>query len=317
MNPSSPLTDKSAPSIGVDVGGTKCLGVVWSDGKIIAELRRGTPVGLAEGPGGLVEVIAEVVSELEKGVGVMNSHPPLTVGIGMPGLVTRGGVVKSSPHLPGVADLAIGALLEERLQRRAWVDNDANCAVIAEWRLGAALGADDMVLVTLGTGIGGGIISNGAVVRGAHGFAGEIGHMVIDPHGPLCPCGQRGCWERYASGSALAAQAELALGVGLVRGEDLAQMAAAGHVKAQEILDEFARWVALGLANITNMFDPSIIVIGGGLARMAPQFLIDVSEKFATMLYGGDLRVHPAIVMASLDERAGAVGAALLPGLLP
>ena len=302
-----------ALSIGVDVGGTKSLGVVWSEGAIVAEVRRATPHCSPEGPGGIIEVIAEVVRDLDTSVGVRDNRLP--VGIGMPGLVTREGVVKASPHLRDVADLAVRTLLEERLQRRVWVDNDANCAALAEWRLGAAIGTDDMVLVTLGTGIGAGIISNGTLVRGAHGFAGEIGHMVVDPNGLACPCGQRGCWERYASGSALTAQAELVLGMGPISGEDLVQMAASGHGEAQAILTEFAHWVALGLANIANMFDPSIIVLGGGLARMAPQFLINVGDNFATMLYGGDLRAHPLIVVASLDERAGAVGAALLPGL--
>lgn len=304
---------ETGPSIGVDVGGTKCRGVLWSSGAIVADVRRATPVGDPKGPNGVIAAICAVVAELEESA---NHHgPPLAVGVGMPGLVTLQGVVRASPHLRGVADLAVGELLQERLGRAVWVDNDATCAAIAEWQEGAGLGVDDMVTVTLGTGIGGGIISRGAVVRGAHGFAGEIGHMVVDPNGPPCPCGQRGCWECFASGTALQARADDVFGSGRVRGEDLVGLVGQGNLEAQKILREFAHWVALGLANITNIFDPSVIVIGGGVARTAPVFLADVHQSFATMLYAPHLRPQPRIVVAHWDERAGAVGAALLPSL--
>ena len=316
MSSSLPSTEAQF-AIGVDVGGTKCLGVIWSAGKIVAELRRPTPNQSPEGPGGVVAVIAEVVADLETQIGVSQSGLAIPVGVGMPGLVTRSGIVRASPNLRGVADLAVRGLLEERLQRPVWVDNDATCAAIAEWRTGAGAGLQDMVMVTLGTGIGGGIIANGAVVRGAHGFAGEIGHMVLDPDGPPCPCGQRGCWERFASGSALESQADQIFGPGKVRGADLSRLAAEGDQQAQEIFRQFSHWVALGLANLTNIFDPSVIVIGGGVTRTAPLFLKTVQDNFATLLYSPHLRPQPKIVVASLDERAGAVGAALLAGLDP
>lgn len=305
-------------SIGVDVGGTKCLGVLWSEGRIIAETRRATPVGDPEGPEGLMATIASVVNELDTSAPARVPSSPVSsipVGLGMPGLVSRRGVVRSSPHLAEVADLAVRDRLEERLDRRVWVDNDATCAAVAEWRAGAGIGTDDLVTVTLGTGIGGGIISSGAVMRGAHGFAGEIGHMVIDPQGPPCPCGQRGCWERFASGSALQSRADDVFGKETTRAEDLGTMADAGDPRAREIFADFARWVALGLANITNMFDPALIVLGGGVVRNAPLFLSPVRHHFAEMLYASHLREHPPIVVAAWDERAGAVGAALLPGL--
>lgn len=296
----------------MDVGGTKCLGVLWSGGKVIAEVRRATPVGDPQGPAGLLATIAAVVVELEHSAPHLGEALP--VGVGMPGLVSRNGVVRASPNLTGVADLRVRDLLEERLERRVWVDNDATCAAIAEWRAGAGIGINDLVVVTFGTGIGGGIISNGAVMRGAHGFAGEIGHMVIDPSGPRCPCGQRGCWERFASGSALQSRADEIFGLGTRRAEDLAQMAAAGDPDAQQIFAEFSRWVSLGLANITNIFDPAMIIIGGGVARNASLFLTQTRKNFAEMLYAPQLREQPPIVVATWDERAGAVGAALLPG---
>lgn len=304
-------------AIGVDVGGTKCLGVVWSEGKIVAEVRRPTPDQSPEGPGGVVAVIAEVVADLETQIGVSPKGLGIAVGVGMPGLVTRSGIVRASPNLTGVADLAVRDLLEARLERQVWVDNDATCAAIAEWRTGAGEGLQDMVMVTLGTGIGGGIIANGTVVRGANGFAGEIGHMVLDPEGPQCPCGQQGCWERFASGSALESRADQVFGPGKVRGADLARLASQGDEQAQEIFREFAHWVALGLANLTNIFDPSVIVIGGGVTRTAPLFFKTVQDNFVALLYAPHLRPQPKIVVASLDERAGAVGAALLAGLSP
>lgn len=313
MNPSSRPQVDAGPFIGVDVGGTKCRGVLWSSGSILADVRRVTPVGDPEGPNGVIAAICAVVAELEEVAD--HDGQPLPVGVGMPGLVTRQGVVRASPHLHGVSDLPVGDLLRERLARMVWVDNDATCAAIAEWQVGAGRGVDDMVAVTLGTGIGGGIICHGTVVRGAHGFAGEIGHMVVDPNGPQCSCGQRGCWECFASGSALQARADEVFGSGNVRSEDLATLVGESNPKAQKILREFAHWVALGLANITNIFDPAVIVIGGGVARTAPLFLADLHRSFSSMLYAQQLRPKPRIVVAAWDERAGAVGAALLPGL--
>ncbi len=161
------------------------------------------------------------------------------------------------------------------------VTNDATCAALAEWRFGAGRGVDDMVMVTLGTGIGGGVVAGGRLIVGANGFAGEFGHMVVDPDGPPCPCGRRGCWERYASGSGLAQLAraaavggrlrrvvEVAGGdAGMVRGEHVQAAAREGDPGAVAVVDEFARWVALGLVNLTNALDPARFVLGGGWPR--------------------------------------------------
>jgi glucokinase len=206
------------------------------------------------------------------------------------------------------------------------VDNDATCATVAEWKFGATRGVDDFVMVTLGTGIGGGAVAGGQLVRGTNGFAGEIGHMVIDPNGPPCPCGRRGCWERFASGSGLGRLAreaavgkrasrmvELAGGdADAVRGEHVHQAAAEGDDEALAVVDEFARWVGLGLANLTNLLDPSTFVLGGGLAESAELFLAPIERWFGQLLYSPDLRPHPQLAFAELGARAGAVGAALL-----
>jgi len=217
-------------------------------------------------------------------------------------------------------------LLAERLGHPVSVDNDGTCAALAEWRLGAGTGTSDMVLVTLGTGIGGGLVAGGRLQRGAHGFAGEFGHMVVDPHGPKCPCGRRGCWERYASGSGLAMLArEAATGRRLrevveraggdpldVRGEHVHDAAREGDAEARAVIDDFGRWVALGLANLTNALDPQMFVLGGGLAAGADLYLDPITRWFGELLYQPHLRPIPRIEFARLGPFAGAVGAALL-----
>ena len=193
--------------------------------------------------------------------------------------------------------------------------------------MGAGRGRDDIVMVTLGTGIGGGIVAGGRLVVGRNGFAGEFGHMVVDPDGPPCPCGRRGCWERYASGSGLAQLARTAAvggrlrrvvqvaggDVSLVRGEHVQAAAEEGDAGALAVIDEFARWVALGLVNLTNALDPAVFVLGGGLAEGAHLYL----DPIRTLVRRAALRTRPASApgarFAALGEHAGAIGAALLP----
>ena len=301
---------------GIDVGGTKCLGVVVDEhGVIVRQGRRPTPHGQTA----ILHVLANLARELA---------PYDSLGIGVPGLVTRTGTLRAAPNLVNVSELAIGPRLSERLGHPVAVDNDATCAAAAEWRHGAGRGATDMVMVTLGTGIGGGIISGNQVQRGANGFAGEIGHIVVHPDGPPCPCGRRGCWERYASGSGLgrlaqeaaaagglAAVLDLVGDVGAIRGEDLQLAARDGDAEALEVIDDYGRWVALGLVNLTNILDPSIFVLGGGLAASADLYLGPIQKWFGRLLYSPDLRPHPALVFAQLGSEAGAIGAALLPQL--
>lgn len=175
-------------------------------------------------------------------------------------------------------------------------------------------------------GVGGGIVAGGRLQRGAHGFTGEIGHIVVDPDGPPCPCGRRGCWERYASGSGLARLArEAAVGKRLrrvvelaggeadhVRGEHVQAAALSGDPEALAVIDQFGRWVAIGLVNLTNILDPALFVLGGGLAQSPALYLGPIQRWFSELLYAPDLRPHPRLVFAQLGERAGAIGAALL-----
>jgi glucokinase len=305
-------------TIGVDLGGTKCLGVVLApDDTIVAEHRVATPSGAPA----VLDALAGLIAALQGTSGARR------VGVGAPGLIDRHGVLRFAPNLAAAAEVPVRAELEARLPGTTIVlENDANCAVWGEWMSGAARGADYVVMATLGTGIGGGIVLGGGLYRGANGFAGEIGHMVVDANGPICPCGKRGCWERFASGSGLGWLAREAAHAGVaarvlelaggdpesVRGEHVTQAAGEGDGQATAILDRFAWWVALGLANLANIFDPERFVLGGGLIEDAALLVDPVRRHFEELVEAGGHRPEIAIVAAALGERAGAIGAAAL-----
>lgn len=307
-------------SIGLDVGGTKVLGTAIdprAPAIVLAEARILTP----EGGEGLVDALVGLAASLRDQVG-----DPSAIGVGVPGLVDRTGRLRMGPHLRRILDLPLAAALAERSGVPVVADNDANCHAVAEQAGGAAMGATEALVVTFGTGIGAGIITGGRLLRGANGFAGEPGHMVVDPNGPPCPCGNRGCWERFASGSGLGRLARDAVDAGQldaavelaggdpdeVRGEHVTMTARAGDVGALAVLGELAGWIALGLSNLVNLLDPAVIVIGGGLVEAADLILPEVRVRFAELVMAGDQRPEVPIVPAALGERAGAIGAAVL-----
>ncbi len=327
---------------GIDLGGTKILGrVVAPDDPLrsLAVARVDTP----RGADAIVAAIDAVLEQLDTEVTAQRIGSIDGIGVGAAGLVDLDGVLRVAPNLPGVADLDLRAALSRWNDRPVVVDNDANCAMSAELRVGAAQGADDAVLVTLGTGIGGALVSGGRLQRGAFGFAGEPGHMIVDPDGPPCPCGRRGCWERYASGSGLGrlardlAQAgraehlvELAGGdPDDVRGEHVTAAAAAGDPDALDVLRQFAWWVAVGVANLVNLLDPAVVVARTGAPSVLDEHLRELAAA-AQLAHAGDLLVEPTrqayadlvlahthrpavrIVGAALGADAGSLGAALL-----
>jgi glucokinase len=285
-------------------------------GTVLATDRRPTP----RGADNLVDTVEELAGVLRGDGG----QPFSTVGVGLPGSITRAGVLTSSPNLPGVINFDAASALSERLGQPVKVTNDASCAALAEWRLGAGRGVNDMIMITMGTGIGGGVIADGRLLLGAHGYVGEFGHMMVDPNGPPCLCGQVGCWERRASGSAIAHEAKRIAAEGrlasvveqvgsidAIRSEQIVAGAAEGDPDCIAVLDHFARWMAIGLSNLTNAFDPARIVLGGGLSVAAPVIEPLLRQHIADALYASDLRPPPEIRFAELGEHAGAIGAAL------
>jgi glucokinase len=275
---------------GIDVGGTKILGVVL-DAEV--EVRIATPLGR--------DAVLDAIAEVTRLLGPVDA-----VGVGMPGPVDRRGVLRVGAHLPGLFDVPVADELRDRLEVPVVVDNDATCAAMGEYGRGAARGTSDAVVVTLGTGIGAGLIAGGELQRGAHGYAGEPGHMVVEASGVPCDCGRRGCWEQYASGPALARYG------GVARGEEVTAAARAGDATALAALEQFASWVAIGLADLVNLLDPELVVISGGLAVDADLYLPAVEQALPALVLGGRHRDVPRVVPAELGARAGAIGAALL-----
>jgi glucokinase len=306
---------KGQVSVGIDLGGTKCLGVALDeDGTVVEEHRSRTP----RGPAAVVDTLVEVVDAL---------GPASSIGVGAPGLVDVEGVLRVAPNLPDVKDLPLRALLGERFpDAEVRIENDASAAAWGEGQAGATRGAPHAVMVTLGTGIGGGIIVDGRLLRGANGFAAEIGHMVVDPDGPPCPCGKRGCWEQLASGNALgrlgreaaavraaARMVELAGGQGEdIRGEHVTRAAAAGDEDARRVMVEYSHWIALGMTNLADVFDTGLFILGGGVVSAGDALLEPLRAAFATLLLAAEHRPPIPIMPAALGEKAGAIGAAML-----
>lgn len=318
------MADKNARSepcvIGIDIGGTKCLGVVIDQrGKIIVRQKRPTHQGAAAVTRSLAALARDLIAEAGPNNDVRG------VGIGIAGLVDSIGRLRRAPNLVDADEFAVRDLVEPEIGLPVVVDNDANCAARAELAVGVAQGVRHAVLVTLGTGIGGALIADGAVVRGSNGMAGEPGHMMVDPSGPLCVCGLRGCWERYASGAGLVHLARLAADRGelggvlsstgsleALRGEHVTRAARLGDDEAAAVLDTFSWWIAVGIANCAALSDPELIIVGGGLVRDWDLLADRVNGYLAQVLVGARHRPRLRVEPASAGEAAGALGAAML-----
>lgn len=300
-------------TVAVDVGGTKvAAGLVDADGGLSAQRRRPTPVG--DGAA-LVEAIWALVAEL--------GAPGAALGVGVAGFVDLDGVVRTSPNLPGLVDEPLARRLAARWPGSVRVVNDADAAAWGEFRTGAGRDAASLAMLTVGTGVGGGLVLGGRLVRGAHGAAGELGHVVVDEGGPRCPCGNHGCLEAHASGTALARKARerhragtMTAGSPLagedVAGEDVTAAAAAGDPDGVALLADAGFWLGVGMAGITNAFDPAVIVVGGGLAAAGDLLLEPARQACAARVLGASRRTLPPVVLGELGAHAGLVGAGLL-----
>ncbi len=310
-------------AIGIDIGGTKVWGgLIGGDGSVRARARRDTP-HRSTAPRVVEDVIVEVVQELLDGC---PGPTPVAVGVGAAGFVTADrSTVAFAPHLSWRQE-PLRAALTARLNVPVFIDNDANAACWAESRFGAARNRPHVVMVNLGTGIGGAILASGVIQRGEFGIAGEFGHLQMVPGGHRCECGNRGCWEQYASGNALVREARAMIAAGSPLAADLAMRAGAdqsgltgpmitqaahdGDATAAELLAEIGTWLGVGLANLANAFDPGLFVIGGGVSAAGDFLLAPAREMFGRTLTGRGYRPQADIVQASLGNEAGLIGAA-------
>lgn len=307
--------------VGVDVGGTQIkMGVVSARGTVLAHRvlptrRYATPAALVEGLGGAIEELRE-----------LHGLPRASwqgVGVGLPGLVDQSrGVVHQLVNLPGRwRGIPFGGWLARRLRCRCVIDNDANMVAVGEWRAGAGRGTAHGVYLTLGTGVGGGIVSHGRLVRGATGSAGEAGHMVIAPGGPRCACGARGCLEAYVSTAAILRQARAAMrrGSAILRAcateaggltpAVVSDAAARGDAAARRIWRDLGERLGVAVANLVNLLNPERVVIGGGVSNAWPWFAPSLRAEVRRQAFELPARTV-RIVKGQLGERAGILGAA-------
>ncbi|SDB80133.1 glucokinase [Raineyella antarctica] len=305
-------------AIGIDIGGSKvAAGVVTSSGELVDRRTLPTPTDRADAvEGAIVRLVADLSAD----------HPVTAVGIGAAGWVdeTRR-IVRFSPHLAWRNE-PLADRLAARLELPVVIDNDANAAAWGEYRFGAGQGCDTFAMITLGTGIGGGLVIDGEVHRGRWGVAGEWGHLCMVPDGQICPCGNRGCWEQYCSGEALRREARALAGTGspmavpllelvgndpeAIRGHHVTTAALNGDPACLEILCGVGEWLGRGLAGLAAILDPARFVIGGGVSEAGEVLLAPARTAFARHLTGRGFRPLAEVVAARLGNDAGLVGAA-------
>jgi glucokinase len=307
--------------VGVDVGGTKVLAAsveVAGVGVAPTVLDRELEASRADTP----EVLERIEGALARLLARAEVSPS-AIGVGLAGFVDRSGIVRRAPNAAGLVGADLAARLEQRFGLPTFVDNDANCVAVTAHHTSAP-DSSDLVAVTLGTGIGGGLVVGGRLLRGANGFAGEPGHMVVVEDGLPCPCGQRGCWERYASGSALGEQARTVAAAGgapgVVRHAGSVEAVTGAHVTDLLERDPDARWlfdawcghVAAGLANLLVLLDPEVVVIGGGLSAHGELLGRLVTEHLDRRFPAAVQDREFELLVTPGGPEAGAVGAALL-----
>ncbi|HZT15461.1 MAG TPA: ROK family protein [Gaiellaceae bacterium] len=298
------------PVLALDIGGTKlAAGVVEADGSVRSFLVG--PSEAAQGPDPTLERLFGLArrSVAESGI-EWSEIQAIGIGCGGP-LDAERGVLLAPPHLPGWRDVPIGPLAEREFERPVTLENDATAAAAGEHRWGAGAGTRNMVYLTLSTGVGGGVVVDGRLYRGARGNGGELGHVTVDWRGRPCRgCGRRGCLEAYVSGTSIAERAREA-GLPLETAEEVAAAARAGEPTATRVWDETVEALACGLTSIVNLFEPELVVVGGGVSRSGEQLLAPVRDLVRSSA------MQPAaegveIVASPLGDRVGVVGAAAI-----
>ncbi len=307
-------------AIGVDLGGTNLrFGLVREDKKIISRRRTGTMA--TEG----VEIVIERLTSGIQTLAMRAESLGLEVagiGIGVPGIISaREGVVRLSPNLPGWKDTPLRARLQESFPYPVYIENDANAYALGEYWFGAGKDAESMVCITLGTGVGGGIILDGHIWRGADGMAGEAGHITVNPDGPLCPCGNRGCLERYSSATAVMEMAQSAaagsgktaiktlLKNGTLTPETIADAAKKGDRTAARIYSEAGKYLGIAIADLIDLLNMECVVIGGGMSGAWELFIGPLKEEVRARAFKIPAQ-RCRIVRGKLRDDAGILGAA-------
>ena len=311
--------------VGVDIGGTNLKAGLVDESGVLLATQKMKVASIADDEG-LAWTVASLVQELARTVNIPVSDVA-SVGVGVPGTVEiRSGSINYTCNLP-LRNVPLRKLFRRYLSIPLYIENDANCAALAEYLVGAGRDSKRFVTVTLGTGVGAGIVHNGKIYHGANGMAGEVGHMVIQRDGLPCPCGRRGCWEQYASATALKRFTAEALAAhpdsilaqvvaeneGRVSGQSAFIAARRGDPVGQQVCDEYVDYLACGVVNVVNIFQPDTLAIGGGVSNEAEeQLLLPVRQRVAreSIPCGRDRRTR--IVKAELGNRAGLIGAALL-----
>ena len=303
--------------LGFDVGGTSVRSVVLSTEGGTDDFFDHRQILRPQSNEGLIDAIEQIANE----------HQPEAVGVGCAGFVTHDGVVVQSPNIDSLTDFPLRQVLQDKLGCPVVVENDAAAAAWAEAKAGAGKSFSNMAFVGFGTGIGGALVIDGKLVRGVHGFGSEPGHLTVVPDGLECPCGRRGCWELYASGSALGRYAREAAergeapelvaiaGSTQITGEHIAMLLAETQNQpsiAQTILNQLSDWIAIGLNTLIVLTDPELIVLGGGLSEMGQPFLDSVKAAHTRRYTTKDTRPNQSLTLAHHTETAGSIGAALL-----
>jgi len=314
---------QESPVLAVDVGGTKIItAIVSNQGQIVAK-----EYCLTLANEGAQSVINRIISAIDRMLGTKSISPSQldSIGIGAAGVVDIDqGVVTLSPNLPGWQDIPLRDTVKEKYGIKTFLINDASAAALGEHRFGAGRGVKNLIYITVSTGIGGGIIINNDLYSGACGGAGEVGHMTIDVNGPRCSCGNIGCLEMLASGTAVAREAIRRIGQGeksslteIVSGniesitaEEVDMAAVGGDSLAMEVISQAATYLGVGMVNLVNIFNPEMIIVGGGMSKMGDRLLNPARQVVMERAFPL-LAQAVCIVPAQLGEDAGVVGAAV------
>ncbi|MEK0312315.1 ROK family protein [Cohnella sp. 56] len=297
-------------AIGIDIGGTNIkAGFVSADGSILYETSR--PTRAFEGRDALLAQLASLAEELVA-LAVRTGSSVSGIGVGTAGYVTLdGAIAEATGNLPGWSGTRLKEILERRLRLPVSIDNDANAMAVGEMWLGVGRGLEDAICVTLGTGIGGAIIRNRKHERGRDGYAGGFGHQTIVFGGHPCTCGLRGCWEQYASVTALRRFARESIG-GEVSPEQLFVLAQEGDAQALSVIDRYAQHVAAGLANLIHIFNPSAFIVGGAVTAQGAALFGPIRHYMEKFALGAFVKREVLLLPAELGSKAGMVGAAKL-----